>query len=248
MEVHPVCDLFPEMSRDQFAGLVRDIAVNGLREPIVTYRGAIIDGRHRARACNQVNVEPRYREWDGRGDLAAYVVALNLHRRHLDKSQRAMIADKVATFKQGERTDLQPSAHVRKVSHADAARLMNVSERLVESASVVRGQGVPELTAMVEDGSVALRAAEEIARLPEPVQEDVVAHGPEAVKRLAADRRAARKESPAPRKSKPPVARASDQFWSSIKMLLKDMVHRRDADDMARLRELRDQIDAVLNA
>jgi hypothetical protein len=35
---------------------------------------------------------PEYRTWDGNGSLVAFVVSLNLHRRHLTSSQRAVIA------------------------------------------------------------------------------------------------------------------------------------------------------------
>lgn len=44
------------------------------------------------RACLQVGVEPRFREWDGRGSLTAFVISLNVHRRHMDKSQLACVA------------------------------------------------------------------------------------------------------------------------------------------------------------
>ena len=42
--------------------------------------------------------EPTFREWSGEGSLVAFVVSLNLHRRHLDESQRAMVAAKIANM------------------------------------------------------------------------------------------------------------------------------------------------------
>jgi hypothetical protein len=80
------------MQPKEFAELVTDIKNNGLREPVWTYEGKIIDGRHRYLACREAGIEPNYREWDGKGSLILFVASLNQHRRHIDAGQRAMIA------------------------------------------------------------------------------------------------------------------------------------------------------------
>ena len=81
----------------------------------------------------------------GRCDPTGYVLSLNLHRRHLSESQRAMIAAKIADMKSGTRTDLEPSANLQKVSRAEAAEKLNVSERSVNTAKKVQSQGTAEL-------------------------------------------------------------------------------------------------------
>jgi hypothetical protein len=92
MPIHTVAHLLPEMSTEDYAGLVSSIRQDGLLEPIWTYEGAVIDGRHRLKACAEAEVEPRFQEWQGGGSLVEFVLGLNLHRRHLSSSQKAVLA------------------------------------------------------------------------------------------------------------------------------------------------------------
>lgn len=173
MNFHPVADIFPLMSDTEFANLCDDIRANGLREPIWTFRDAIIDGRNRFNACRAVGVEPRFEEWDGIGSLSTFVVSLNLHRRHLNESQRGMVAARIANMRQGERTDI-PSIEGR-WSQADAAQQLNVSVSSVERASKVLNDGVLDLTERVEAGEISLTAAARVASLPKTKQKRLLA-------------------------------------------------------------------------
>src|SRR5690606_30090176 len=102
LTIHPVANLFPEMGAAEFTQLVDDIREHGQREPIITWRGQVVDGRHRLRACTELGVEPILREHDGDEDsLPALVVSLNLRRRHLDESQRGIVAGRLANMQSG---------------------------------------------------------------------------------------------------------------------------------------------------
>lgn len=93
MKIHPVAKAIPEMQPDEYTALKASIEQHGLIVPIETYSGAIIDGRHRYRACKELGIEPAIVEVD-LGDLtpAEYVWGLNGERRHLTPSQRACVA------------------------------------------------------------------------------------------------------------------------------------------------------------
>lgn len=73
----------------------------------------------RYRACGVVGIEPQFRTWDGSGEVVSFVVSLNLHRRHLDESQRALVAARIATLAQGQRAD--SSIELSSVTQQDAA-------------------------------------------------------------------------------------------------------------------------------
>ena len=142
------------MAEKEFACFKADIAENGLREEIVLYDGMILDGRHRYRACSETGTMPRFREHHG--DPLAFVLSANLQRRHLDESQRAMVAARLATLKQGARTDLAPNGAR---SQADAASALNVSRRALQRATIVLTLGIPELIRAVDTGRVAVSLA-----------------------------------------------------------------------------------------
>ena len=91
-EVHPAARLFPRLEGKQFEELFFDIAMNGLREPVVVRGLEIVDGRNRLRAALRAGGTVRFEELGGDVDVYAFVTSANLYRRHLTTSQRAMIA------------------------------------------------------------------------------------------------------------------------------------------------------------
>ena len=107
---HEVADIFPLMTGEEFDALKADIAVNGQREPIWLHPdGSIIDGRNRHRACIDLDIAPHFRTWDGNGSLVAFVVSLNLHRRHLTSGQKAIIAAEILPMLEAEAKERQLS-------------------------------------------------------------------------------------------------------------------------------------------
>src|SRR6202166_3837661 len=139
LKIHPLSEIFPLMEGVSFEGLVTDIKAEGLLEPIWLYDGKILDGRNRYRACLQADVEPTFREYSG-SDPLGFTVSLNLKRRHLDESQRGMVAAAIANMKQGARTDLTANAVRSQISQEQAADLLNVSTDTIQRAVTVREQ------------------------------------------------------------------------------------------------------------
>lgn len=75
------------------------------------------------------------------------------------------------------------------ISQADAAKMLNVSERSVRAAVSVRDKGVPELKEKLRAGEIAVSAAAEIAKQPAEEQAAIVALPPdERVEKLKAMR------------------------------------------------------------
>jgi len=103
--VHPFANLFPLIEGADFTRLVTDIKENSLRESITTRDGRIIDCRNRYRACVAASIVPRTGILDiDDGELLAWILSRNLHRRHLTTAQRAAVAADPASLKPGSQT------------------------------------------------------------------------------------------------------------------------------------------------
>ena len=169
---HPAADIFPMMQGDEFEALKADIAAHGLHDPItLDADGAILDGRNRHMACTLTDKPLKFEKWDGEGSAVDFVLSRNLHRRHLNETQRAMVANKISNMSQGERTDLEPSVNLPKVSQSEAAKMLNVSTSMVGKVKAIE-RDAPELLPEMEAGNMtANKASKEVkkaAREPKP--------------------------------------------------------------------------------
>ena len=168
MQIHEVANIFPEMDNASFAALKADIKANGLLEPIWIHDGKIIDGRHRYRACCELEIKPQFKQWDGSGSLVQFVVSLNLHRRHLTSSQLAFVGVDIlphleAEAKQRQETgnnqhslrELIPQGSTGK-SADQAADVVGSNGRYVSDAKKLQAEA-PALAAQVRAGGKTIR-------------------------------------------------------------------------------------------
>jgi len=174
-EHHPAADLFPMMTASEFEQLKTDISEHGIREPAWTFNGTILDGRNRARACDELGMVLPTREYTG-ADPFKFVVSLNLHRRHLSESLRSLVAARIANLTRGgdRKSDefKVPNGTLKNpdapkvaapvspaITQADAAKMLNVSERTVKRAKQVLASGDTDLIAAVEAEQKTVNAA-----------------------------------------------------------------------------------------
>jgi hypothetical protein len=179
LEFHPLANLFPLIEGAEFEELVGDIRANGLHDHIDIYQGKILDGRNRFRAAQAAGIELERRDFrtfmaELYGDPLAYVISKNLKRRHLDESQRAMVAAKLANLSQG-RPAAQDNPANLPVKQADAAAKLSISERALRHARRVQDHGEPELVRAVERGQLAVSVAEKASHLSADIQRRIAA-------------------------------------------------------------------------
>lgn len=185
LKAHPVADIFPLIDGAEFDALAEDIRHHGQHEPVIVHDEMILDGRNRYRACQKIGVEPLIEPWAGEGGSPeAFVISKNLHRRHLNESQRAMIAKKLAKLAHGGDRCSEQVANLP-LGQEEAAKLLHVSPRSVRHAAVVQEKAVPEMVRAVERGDIPVSTAAQLAHLPKARQREIAAEGKKAAAKAA---------------------------------------------------------------
>jgi len=167
-EYSELSTVFPSFQGDEeFTHLVNSIKSEGLLEPIVIWKGKIVDGRHRHLACKEARVQPEYThlpdDWSF-DKVKSRVVALNVLRRHLTTGQRALAAAALANMTVGgtgsNQYEKSKSANLQNSTSVDtAANQLSVSPRYVSTAKNIKND-TPDLAEKVNKGQMSLHAAE----------------------------------------------------------------------------------------
>ncbi|SRR6266567_2157275 len=181
MEFHDAANIFPMMADEEYNALVTDIKAHGQLEPVWLYQGKIIDGRNRYNACVEAGIEPHYRTWEGNeSDLVGFILSLNLQRRHLTSSQKAILAVSVEQYyaieaKQHMSVGGKGLEKVPNPIHAakKTAALVGTNAHYVTDAKRVMEQA-PELGDAVRRGLISLPDATVVAKMPEEQRQAVL--------------------------------------------------------------------------
>jgi len=172
MKFHRLSKYFPMLEGEEFELLKQDIKNNGQLEPIIRYQGEILDGVNRYRACQELGIEPKYDTYEG-SDPLGYVISLNIRRRHLDTSQRAMLATEMLPEFEAEARERKLAGATRSseddqlvIDHQgrarssfQAARVFGVSGPSVQRAKRVK-QEAPEKVDEIIKGKTTVGAVD----------------------------------------------------------------------------------------
>jgi hypothetical protein len=121
----------------------------------------------------KAGVEPRFQEWNGKGSLVAFVVSLNVKRRHLASSQLAAISldvlaelekeaserrskaggDKKSVFATSLPQNFEEAMSGKGESSQIAAKMLNTNRQYVIDAKKI-AEKAPNLLQHVKDASL----------------------------------------------------------------------------------------------
>jgi N6-adenosine-specific RNA methylase IME4 len=166
--------LIPPLSNEEFKQLERNILEEGIREPLITWNGILIDGHNRYRIAQEhdINYETlekefeninRVKEWMihnqfGRRNLPAYErgkLALRLKDIYIQKAKEIK-AEKVSHYRQtGEVSQISVKPDTQK----DIAKVANISHDTINKIEKIESKATDEVKQKLSSGTMSINEA-----------------------------------------------------------------------------------------
>ena len=197
MQKHKL-NIFPEMDGEEYQNLKKDIIENGFDEkyPIYIYEDCILDGWNRQKVCDELNIKPLYKTFQGTQTDAIHFVMRTNKRRNLSKSQWACIAveaeeiikvikneakqRQIANLKQGSKNpvvELVPQRDEQKKSDEIIANMFNTNSKYIQEATKFKKenpetfneikQGQKTITQAKKEEKIKAQREKRVEKLPE---------------------------------------------------------------------------------
>lgn len=175
LEFHELANRFPLIEGEDFQKLIDDIDANGMQAPIILFEGKILDGRNRYRAACEIakqrNEPEQYfyfcEDYNG-GAPEAMSISLNVHRRHLTESQRAMLGVDL----------INAGGSIDPMTNNQVSEKVKVSNSAMKRAKLIEKNGIPEISKMVREGKLSTFAGHIISKLSAKEQKTLIENTP----------------------------------------------------------------------
>lgn len=138
-QIHPACEIFPDVRGGVFDALVNDIKKKGLILPIILYEGMVIDGKNRYRACLKINVAPVFMDYKGKLSAIDLATSLNSIRRHSNPAKKAEIAVRIMKFFEDEDEEAKFEEALEQEDERTAEKIRVVRDKKKMMAAAERG-------------------------------------------------------------------------------------------------------------
>jgi len=168
--------LIPPLTSEEFKQLERNILEEGIRDPLVTWNGILVDGHNRYRIAqeydiNFVTVEKKFadinavKEWMinnqfGRRNLNNYqrsVLALQLEDVFKAKAKENLV---LSGINYGKGTQISANPIIEKIeTRQEIAKVANVSHDTIAKVKKIEAVASPEIKEKVSTGQISINEA-----------------------------------------------------------------------------------------
>lgn len=149
----------PMLTKEQHQELKKDIEDRGQLNPVVIFNDKIVDGRNRFKAVKDLGLDLKVIIATSRDEAIKLATSYNDKRRHMSKSQYAIIAArKILATRVDKNKEALPKTQWRKIEEAEEIVEKKVSARMVKSAIKIANKNT-KLADKVFNGDLDLREA-----------------------------------------------------------------------------------------
>lgn len=169
--------LIPPLTSEEFAQLEANVCQEGIREPIITWQGTIVDGHNRYELAQMYDLPFKVKEMEftTMEDCKEWMIRNQFGRRNLSNYQRSVLALELESVfsarakenlsKAGQsyspKEGLQISAKVYEPidTRQELAKVANVSHDTIAKVKVIEAKAPEEVKAKLSSGEVSINQA-----------------------------------------------------------------------------------------
>jgi DNA modification methylase len=164
--------LIPPLSNEEFKQLERNILEEGIREPLITWNGILIDGHNRYRIAQEhdMNYETLEKEFENINRVKEWMIHNQFGRRNLSNYQRSVLAlqledvfrekakekelERKTTFLKSEKSNLETINSIKEIS-----KIANVGHDTIAKVKKIEANATPEVKARLNTGTMSINEA-----------------------------------------------------------------------------------------
>jgi len=165
--------LIPPLSNEEFKQLERNILEEGIREPLITWNGILIDGHNRYRIAQEhdMNYETLEKEFENINRVKEWMINNQFGRRNLSNYQRSILAlhlDGVFKERAKEKMKLSEGKGIQKsedlkepefIVMKEIGKVANVSHDTIAKVKKIEANATPEVKARLNTGTMSINEA-----------------------------------------------------------------------------------------
>jgi site-specific DNA-methyltransferase (adenine-specific) len=178
--------LIPSLSNEEFKQLERNILEEGIREPLITWNGILIDGHNRYRIAQEhdINYETIQKEFENVNRVKEWMIHNQFGRRNLSNYQRSVLALQLEdVFREKAKENYiqnvgrpskseQISAPIKSIqTRQEIAKVANVSHDTIAKVKKIEANATPEVKARLNTGQMSINEAYKEIKKEEKIEE-----------------------------------------------------------------------------
>jgi DNA modification methylase len=167
--------LIPPLTSEEFKQLERNILEEGIRDPLVTWNGILVDGHNRYRIAQEYDIdyETVEMEFSDLNAVKLWMIVNQFGRRNLNIYQRSVLALQLEDFYRllNKEIKIEKISHYRQTgeivqnsapsekTRQEIAKVANVSHDTISKVKKIEATASPEIKAKVSTGQISINEA-----------------------------------------------------------------------------------------